>query len=838
MITDAKTKKGDKLFQQAEAAEARKDWAKAVDLYTQAVEEDPKEPRYLISMRRVRFAGSMEILESARDVRREGNLPEAIAAFQRAVLMDPSSAIAMEELKRTQEMLAQPIDDPALSNLTPAERARKEAEIRSSAMLGLPELNPPNRKIGPVRMNNQPINILYNTLAGLAGISVVWDSSWPRPARGFDLNLEEMDVEQAFDQLGLITKTYWKVLSPTSIFVTDDTETKRRDYADTVVKTLFVTNAATAQEFNEIQTAVRTITDIRRVYPYVAQKALVVRGDADAVALAEKLIMDLDQPRSEVVVDVMIMEANSARTRDLASTLASSAGAAGLNVGGLFAPRPGLTRGASSGAAVPISNLGKLSSADFTTTLPGALLQAILTDSRTKILNHPQVRASDGQKARLEIGDRIPIASGSFQTGVTGASGVGVNTTFQFQPVGVIIDITPTVHSSSEVTLHVELEVSNVKSYVDVGNIKQPVVGQNKSSADLRLREGEVNILAGLTRQQDADSVTGIPGLVSLPILGKVLFGSSRTERDRGDLMIALVPHIVRTPNYSRDNLRGIASGGDQRLKLTYAPKALPPNAQSSNASPDSAVEAVPPATTAPLPAAMPPIAVGPVEAGVSLASANPDSASSRRAELATKAPSLPVVPARPAVSVAPPLPVPAPPVRLSTVSQVKAAPKRAAAKVAANRKTHKTHKTHKVNKRAESLAHRQGNKLARNRPKLLAASLPAEPKRPLSSEEVPVVSVPISLVQAPPPPARVVVVRQIPIQPATFWDDLNSLRQAAVARILDVTGQTAPGPGWWAALFGLVLAALLGSALSIATLLPLLLGPRAARGHGSLKSN
>lgn len=579
----AKTKNGDKLLKQAQAAEAKGQFGLAADLYTQAVDEDPKDAGYLIGMRRARFAAGMERVENARKLRTEGNMAEAIAEFQRAILMDPSSSIAMQELKRTQEMLAQPTGNPNTANLTPAERANKESADRSASLMGLPELNPPVKKVGPLKMNNQPINILYNTVAGIAGVSVVWDSTWTRPTRGFDVDLPEMGVEQAFEYLGIVTRTYWKVLTPNVIFVTEESANKRRDYTDNVVKTFFVTNAASAQEFNEIQTAVRTITDIRRVYPYVAQKAIVVRGDADAVALAEKLIRDLDKPKAEVVIDVLIMEANSARTRDLAATIASATGTTGLNLGASFSPRAALTRitgtGGAAGAAatssaVPLVNLGRISTADFSTTLPGALLQAMLNDSRTKVLNNPQLRASDGQKARLEIGDRIPIASGSFQTGVTGASGVGVNTTFQFQPVGVIVDVTPTVHSTSEVTLHVELEVSNVKSYIDVGSIKQPIVGQNKSTADLRLREGEVNILAGLTRQQDTESINGIPGLVDIPVLGKIFFGNNHLEKDRGDLMIALIPHIVRSPDYSPENLRGISAGVDQQLKLTYASKA------------------------------------------------------------------------------------------------------------------------------------------------------------------------------------------------------------------------------------------------------------------------
>ncbi len=602
----AKTKKGEKLLKQAQAAEVKEQWEEAADLYTQAVDEDPSDVSYRIGMRRARFAAANVHIERARDLRSKGNIPEALAELQQAILLDPSSTIALQELKHTQEMLTNP-GGAGEANLTPYERAQKEAGDRAASLLSVPDLNPPVKRINPLRMNNQPIRILYNTVAAIAGVNVVVDPSWNGQSGGktnFDVDIpNEMSVEQAFDYIATVTHTFWKAVSPTTIFVTEDTQNKRRDYTDQVTKTFFVTNAATAQEFNEIMTSVRTITDIRRVFGYASQKAIVVRGDVDAVNLAEKLIRDLDKPKSEVVIDIVIMEANSARTRDLAATIANAAGTTGLNIPVTFNPRSILTTPTGSGAAsaastlIPLSRIGKLNASDWSTSLPGALLEAVLNDSRTKILNNPQVRASEGQKARLEIGDRIPIASGSFQTGVTGATGVGVNTTFQFQPVGVIVDITPQqVHSSDEVTLHIELEVSQVKQYIDVGSIKQPVVGQRKSTADIRMREGEVSILAGLSQNQNTDTSNGIPGLIDIPILGKYFFGNNHTERDRGDLMIALVPHIVRTPDYTPENLRGVFAGTDAQLRLMYNPR---------EATGSAPVEAAPPPAGAP-PAAQP----------------------------------------------------------------------------------------------------------------------------------------------------------------------------------------------------------------------------------------
>ena len=222
------------------------------------------------------------------------------------------------------------------------------------------------------------------------------------------------------------------------------------------------------------------------------------------------------------------------------------------------------------------------------------LLQAVLSDNQTKILNSPQVRASDGMKVSLKIGDRIPIATGSFQSGVGTVGGAPyAQTQFQFTDVGIKVEITPQVHSADEVTLHVSFEVSTVRSYTNVGGVQQPIIGQRTNEADIRLREGEVNILAGLDGIQDSSVVNGIPGLVNIPILGKILFGSDHTEKDRQQLMIALIPHIVRTPDYTPENLRGVYSGPDQSLRLMYAPRdedgsAPPANAPAARSSAES----------------------------------------------------------------------------------------------------------------------------------------------------------------------------------------------------------------------------------------------------------
>ena len=537
---EARTRKGDKLLKDAQVAEARQDWDRALDLYEQAVEESPNDAGYLIGMRRSRFQSAQKHVDQGEKLRSEGKLMEALGEFQKAVITDPSSAIALQELKRTEDAIKRSSGPAAKADergLTAAELSRRADDQRVASMTGPPELKAVVRTIPPVKMNNQPVKILFETVGKLAGINVVFDAQYSPQGRNYNVDLGNSSVEQAFDYLGVLTRTYWKPLSPTAIFVTEDNVTKRRDFEDNVVKVFYVTNATSVQEFQEIATAIRTVAEIRRVYTYNAQKAMVVRGTMDQVALAEKLVHDLDKPKSEVVIDVIVMEANSARTRDLAATIAT-AGTAGINLPLSFTPRGiSTTTSSSTGAttttstpststAVTLSRLAHLASGDFSTTLPGALLQAMLADNRTKVLNSPQVRASDGQKVTLAIGDRIPYATGSFQPGV-GTVGVSplVSTQFNFAEVGVNVDITPQVHSASELTLDIDINVSNVKQYINLGGLSQPVIGQRKNVAHIRLREGEVSILSGLSSSQDSSAINGIPGLVNVPFLNR-LFGS------------------------------------------------------------------------------------------------------------------------------------------------------------------------------------------------------------------------------------------------------------------------------------------------------------------------
>jgi general secretion pathway protein D len=633
---DARTRKGEKFLQEGRKAESAKQWEAALDSYEKALLEDPSDPAYMMATQRVRFQASMVRVDTGQKLRKEGKLEEALNEFQRAYAIDPSSSIAEEELKRTREMIEREkapgsrSATPEERGLTPAEQAQKTAEEKASRIMAVPELKPVTRQLNTLKMNNQPVRVLYETVGKLAGINVIFDAEYQNPPgkTNFTVDLSNTTLEEALDYLAIQTKSYWKPLSANAIFVTNDNVTKRRDYEDYVVKVFYIKNATSIQELQEISTTIRSVTEIRRAFTYNAQYAILVRGTADQVALAEKLVQDLDKPKAEVVIDVLVMEANRSRVRNLAATF-TTGNSAGIDVPIVYNKSSTSTDDegteTTTGNMVALNQIKSLGSGDFSVAVPGGLLQALMTDTNTRVLQQPQVRAVEMQKASLKIGDRIPYATGSFQPGV-GSVGLNplVSTQFNFLDTGVNVDITPKMHGKDEVSLHIEVDVSSKSGEVNLGGLRQPIVSRRTVIHDIRIRDGEINMLGGLLGTQETIARTGVPLLMDIPILGR-LFSTETLDRARGELMIVLIPHIVRAPDYSETNLRAVSAGNDQNVKLSIAPRPMPPAGTGAPATPEAPAVTEPAAPPAEAPKEPAPEAPAQPAAGPSL-SFNPAS--------------------------------------------------------------------------------------------------------------------------------------------------------------------------------------------------------------------
>ena len=574
--TVAKDKASDAVLGKALEAEREGDYDQALGFLKEALAKKPGDIAYQLEERRIRFEYGAIHVHHALGVREAGHLKEALAEFELALKIDPSSAIAEQEVRRTRLMIERgSTASGAQAALTPAEAGKLEEMHRIAGMAGVPELRPLSRDPINLRMTNRP-KILFATVGNLAGINVIFDPDYEtqNTIRQQTVELSNASLQQALDYVAVLTKSFWKPMSDNAIFVTLDNRQKRQDYEDLVVKVFYLKNATQQAELTEAVTLLRTVADIQKVFQSTPLNAIVVRAEADKVRLAEKIIAAIDKPKSEVVVDVLVMEVNRNYTRNLAAAF----GASGINSTITFTPRASIAGEASAAGSsssstsnntLLLANVKRISTADYTiTNVPGALIQAILNNGETKVLQAPRLRAVDNFKATLKIGEKVPTATGSYSSGVsTTSTNALVSTQFTYLDVGVNMDLTPRVHDDKEVSMHVVIEVSQVSDYVTIGGISEPEIGQRKVELDLRMRDGEINLIGGLIKEEEDKTTTGIPGLAQIPFL-KHLFTADSVTRVENELVITLVPHIVRSPEITDLDLKEVLSGNSANVKV------------------------------------------------------------------------------------------------------------------------------------------------------------------------------------------------------------------------------------------------------------------------------
>ena len=598
------------LFKKGKDAEARQNYEQAYEYYKQAYDLKPKDLAYRAAYERLRFYAGASHVKRGQLLRDSGKLDEALAEFQKAVEVDPSSPIAQQEIRRTQQMIdAAKAPGPKAAAPAPSGLQQRVQEAQGPVELAAISNIPITLKL------TEDTKVIYETVGKLAGINVLFDPDYT--SRRVKIELNGVTLEQALQIIALESKTFWRPVTPNTIFVASDTPAKRKDVEQSVIKTFYLANLSQPTELQDVVNALRQILEISRIQPLPSQGALVVRGTPDQIALAEKLVGDLDKARSEVIVDVAVMQVSRDKARTLGINPPTSATVALQN--NINTTTPATTTGgtttttgntgSTSGSAnqINLNRLGNLNATDFTVTINPATATALFNDSTTKIIQNPQIRAVDGQKASLKIGDRVPVATGSFQPGIGGV-GINplVNTQFQYLDVGVNIDITPRVHAAREVTLKISMDISNVTGQSNIGGISQPIIGQRKIEHEIRLKEGEVNLLGGMLEDSTTKSLSGIPGLSQIPIL-RYLFGQTNTEHRENEIVFALIPHIVRSQDLSELNQRALQVGTASAIELRRVSRPAP----GDGGAPTQPTPTPPPAQSAPPPAQTPPPSQG-----------------------------------------------------------------------------------------------------------------------------------------------------------------------------------------------------------------------------------
>jgi general secretion pathway protein D len=556
--------KGQTDYNQGRKAETLQDYDAAFDYYLKALKSDPENATYKIRLDRIRFeAGQLHVKQGVK-LRDKGDLQGAIGEFQRALVIDPSSPVAEQELQKTLGMLGEKEKAADAAAAPPADPNEQSLATTTA------EIKPLSRAPINLKMSNDS-KVVFDTIGKLAGLTVIYDPDYP--ARRITAELNNITLEQALDIVSLESKAFWKPVTENIIMVIQDTRQKHLDYEEQLVRTFYLSNTVQPQDLTEIVTGLRQLLELKRIQQVNSQNAIIVRDTPDKLALAEKMIRDIDKAKPEVLIQVEVLEARTDRLRDLGVLPGQHASVAVIPPG-TTSSSGSLTTSSSTANNLTFNQLRHLNGSDYSVTLPSFTANAILTDTATKIIQNPEIRSVDGQTAKLKIGDRIPIATGSFQAGVGvgTAGGAGlvnplVNTQFQYLDVGVNVDITPRVHPNHEVSMKVKVEVSSHTGDATIGGITQPIISQRLIEHDIRLKEGEVNILGGLVQRTESKTLNGWPGLAKMPLL-HYLFADNQTELQEDEVLIVLIPHIVRMPEWTRANLRPVLSGTDTNIQI------------------------------------------------------------------------------------------------------------------------------------------------------------------------------------------------------------------------------------------------------------------------------
>ena len=557
-------------------AESHTQYDAALEAYKRASTLKPRDPKYSAAYLRMRSYVAGQHVQKGQSLRDGGKLQEALAEFELAVTIDGTNFLAQQELRSTADLLRKQAEQAAAA--APPKPLSSLAKMAEDTE-GPADLEPSSDTPLTLRMTTTADNI-YKTIGKLAGINVLFDIDY-KPQR-ISIELNDVTLREALRMVAMESKTFWRPISTNVIFVS--AESKRKEFEDNVMKTFYLRNASTPSELQEVVTTLKGMLDISRIQVNPTHGAITIRGTLDQLVLAEKLVSDVDKPKSEVVIDIAVLEVSRDRLRTIGTTVPTSTSIAFAAAGG-----PGTVK------------IGSLNGANFSVGVPGGSFTFLMSDSNTKVLQNPQIRVLDQGRASLKIGDRVPIATGSFTPGVGGGSiSPLVNTQFQYLDVGVNIDITPHVHSNHEVTLKMSLEVSSVTGLQNIGGISQPTIGQRRIEHETRLQDGEINLVGGILSDTETQSLSGYPWLARIPIL-KYLFGQEDKQRHDKEIVFVITPHILRAEEVTDENLRLIDIGTASAIGLRRKEvKKTPPSSATPSTPPtrSSTGRQSPPATT------------------------------------------------------------------------------------------------------------------------------------------------------------------------------------------------------------------------------------------------
>jgi general secretion pathway protein D len=553
-----------------QTAEKSQDYDRAVVEYTKVLKEDPDNRDARLSLDRAKLRAALDHHNRGLRFRNGGRLDEALVELQVASELNPASSDIDSVLSDVRAQLRTKVA------VTREGKTQLETLIERSRDLPPVGLDlPPDAQVPAVlTFSNASARDVFTALGRFTRVNVVFDPTYRDQT--VTLDLRNSTLEAALQSVAASTRNFYRVTAQRTITVVPDTPAKRREYEEEVVRTFFLSNA----DIKETMDLLRIVVDLRRVAPTAATNAITIKDTPERVAAAGKLIAAIDKARPEVVIDVELLEVDRTRLREFGIQIASPGTPPTGIDGQVSINREGLT----------LRDLRNMTQADvFLTNLPGLFYKLLKTDENTRTLANPQLRTSEGIPAQARFGERVPVPVTTFSPIATGGVAQQPITSFNYENIGVNIDITPRTHHDDQVTLTLKIAISNI-SGIGYGGL--PTFGNREINTVIRLKDGETNLLAGLIRDDERRTLEGVAGLSDIPVLGK-LFAHTKRESQETDIVLTLTPRIVRVLDLSETDVRAFRvqregeGGGPIELPI---PAALPPVAP-------------PPAGAAPAPA-------------------------------------------------------------------------------------------------------------------------------------------------------------------------------------------------------------------------------------------
>jgi general secretion pathway protein D len=527
-------------FKRGQKFEKLRNYDEALAQYRAAYEKEPKNHEYRLFFERTRTQAAITHLDFGRKLREVGKLEDALVEFRRGAEIDPSNALAVQEIGNTEKLILQ------------RERKQEEEKRKLADMVERNKVVSPRDTLAPV--NTTPIVLkltgdlkrAFESIAKISGINVIFDSDLGQKlTTQVPVDLNNVTVIEALDLLALQTKTYWAVVNPNTIIVTNDNQQTRQFYEEQVIKTFYLGNTLATADLQEVLNTLRTLLDLRKVGVINSQNAIVIRDTADKIAMAERILQSIDKAKPEVLIDVAVMEVDRSYKRTL-----------GVNppTGVTAANPPG-----GPGTTISIKDADRLGSGNYYITIPTAQLSA--TRNNARVLQNPSLRASDGKVAKLRIGTQQPVAQGSFQPTFGGTVGGSPVVQFTTIDVGVDLDLTPRVMMNRDIAMNVNVKIKSINGFETLSGNRYPILTNRSVEHDIRLKEGESSVIGGIISDSDSIDVGGIPGLEKIPLI-KYLFSQETKNRVEAEIIIVITPHIVRLPEFQDSDLESLAIMG------------------------------------------------------------------------------------------------------------------------------------------------------------------------------------------------------------------------------------------------------------------------------------